>query len=50
MLYKRGENMAKSLYPYKEATITPAMMIVGTIIIIVMVIVSFLIMSVPPLA
>lgn len=39
-----------SLYPYREAKITPAMQIVGVMIIIIMVIVSFVIMSVPSLA
>jgi len=39
-----------SLYPYREAQITPAMKIVGGLIIIIMMIVSFVIMSVPSLA
>lgn len=40
----------KSLYPYKEATITPAMWIVGGIMVIIMTIALFIIMSVPSLA
>ena len=44
------DNKKASLYPYKEAKITPAMQIVGGLIIIIMMIVSFIIMSVPSLA
>ena len=40
----------RSLYPYREARITSAMWIVGTIMVIIMTIVSFLVMQVPSLA
>ena len=40
----------RSLYPYREAKVTPTMQIVGIMIIIVMMIISFIIMSVPSLA
>lgn len=40
----------RSLKPYREAQITPAMMIVGTIMIIIMMIICFVIMQVPSLA
>ena len=40
----------RSLEPYREAQISPAMWIVGTIIIIIMSIICFIITSVPALA
>lgn len=40
----------RSLEPYREATITPAMMIVGMIIIVIMSIICFIVTSVPALA
>lgn len=40
----------RSLYPYREAQITPAMIIVGVIMMIIMFIICFTITSVPALA
>ena len=42
--------MQKRLEPYREAQVTPTMMIVGTIMIIIMMIMCFVIMQVPSLA
>ena len=39
-----------SLYPYREAQLTPTMIIVGGAMTIIMVIVLFVIMQVPSLA
>ena len=39
-----------SLYPYREARITPAMWIVGTIMIIIIMIIAFILFPVPTLA
>ena len=48
--YIIGDKMARSLHRYREAKITPAMWIVGTIMIIIMSIICFIITYVPPLA
>ena len=45
-----ADKKAASLYPYKEAEVTPAMLIVGGTMTIIMVIVLFIIMQVPSLA
>lgn len=50
LLVNGGINMAKSLYPYREAKISPAMWIVGSIIVIIVTIVPFIIMQIPSLA
>lgn len=42
--------MAKSLHPYREAKLTNCMITVGTILVIIMTIIIFIVMSVPSLA
>lgn len=39
-----------SLYPYKEATITPAMYVVGSIVIILLFIIAYMATYIPPMA
>ena len=41
--------MPKSLYKYKEATIPKEMLIIGIVMDIILVIITFLVMSVPTL-
>lgn len=47
---QRGDKMQKSLYPYREASMTPLMWIIMIIGIIIFNIMIFLIMQVPSLA
>ena len=42
--------MPKSLYKYKEATISKEMLIIGIIMDIILIIIAFLTMSIPALA